>query len=115
MYPIKDYVDTSQYIFIGKVVEIFDTTINYTNLSGYKAEIVILRKIKSANIIEDTITISSNYSDCAMHYLKGKKYLLFCYKSGNKFFVYDCSYSGKLNKSKKYLRQILLELKKDES
>jgi hypothetical protein len=116
MYPVRCYVDTSQYIIIGKVVQNLDTLNTFPlNVNiGYKAKVLLINILKSKDDIKvrDTIEFSSDFNDCSLKFTKGETYLLFAHKVGDKFYVYHCSYSDNLKMAKKYLRQVRKELKK---
>lgn len=113
MYPIEYYVDTSQYIFTGEVIQNLDTDqFTYPKINaGYEAKILVQHIFESKSIIKnDTVYFSSDSSDCSLRFIKGEKYLFFAHKIGNNFYIYRCSYSDKLNVSKKNIRKIKREL-----
>lgn len=107
IYPVKSYYDTTQYVFVGKVINsIKNDTIN-------KAELEILYYLKGNKRESRVYTIISSADDCGFQFEVNKKYLLFTYFKNEVFILPSCTLSDKKNKSRKIIREIK-HLKKKE-
>ena len=118
MQPVEKYIDTSQFILIVKSEVILDTFqypyIEPDSKTGFTSRVKVIEILKNDGSISDKeIYFGSDYSDCAMKFRVGEKYLLFAYKNGDKYYVYHCSYCDRYNKSIHNLKKIRKYLKRN--
>jgi hypothetical protein len=100
IYPVKSYYDTTQYVFVGKVINsIRNDTIN-------KAEIEISYYLKGNKVESRVYTIISSVDNCGFQFEVNRKYLLFAYFKNEVFILPPCTLSDKKNKSRKIIREI---------
>lgn len=111
MHPIEKYIDTSEYIITAKVEKLIYSDGNKLN-EAHKAILLITRIYKGAIKKSELIEFDSDNSNCPFKFQLNKEYLLFCCKAGEKFYVYQCSYSDEVKharkkneKIKRFLRQ----------
>jgi hypothetical protein len=104
MYPIENYVDTSEYVIIAHAVKVEQREGAHYN--GINATLKVTKIYKGGLKKDEIIEFAGAESDCSFRFEENKNYLLFCFRSNNKFCVYDCSYSDEVGVSIKNIRKI---------
>lgn len=98
MYPAVHNAKTSEYVLVVTAGKIYETSESY--LSGMKADVEVHEVLKGEITAGKTILFDSkDSSDCSFKFETGKKYLLFAYRSGEWFFVYNCYQSAEWSAS----------------
>lgn len=107
LHHISKYVDTSEYILKVKTISLIKSQRNFINeRESYKAKVDILKSYKGKLVKGDAIEFNSLESNCSFIFKKNKRYLLFCYRVQNCFYVYDCSYSDEIKFFSKRIRWV---------
>ncbi len=119
MYNVEFYLNKVEFIFTGKIVEILDSSEslvyydkNHNKIAGFKARVLVLKKIKSGQIISDTLEFTSQGSSCDPKYKLGESYLFFAEKNfGQTYQMRHCTPWGTLRKSKKNITKLQKAIK----
>ncbi|MFA5432540.1 MAG: hypothetical protein WC319_06660 [Candidatus Paceibacterota bacterium] len=111
VYPVESYINKVDYIFTGKVIELLgdlDSTqyidipenrIFFKNKS-YIVRVVIIERLKTGQLKNDTLEFDSDYTNCDPVYELGKSYLFFAEKAkDNKFKMAHCTPWGEIKES----------------
>ncbi|RAJ88237.1 hypothetical protein CLV59_1011005 [Chitinophaga dinghuensis] len=111
MAPVTAYVPKSDYILVVKARDIQSTgdpeIDNY--YPGVNAQIEVVGVIKGKSAPGDLLEFAPHsVSNCSLKFKKDHTYLVFAYKDGDNFAVYDCSWSGDI--TDKRVRKDIKEL-----
>ncbi len=115
--PVTAYVPKSDYILVVKARDIHkdgDAEINQY-YPGIKAQVEVVSVIKGGISAGKKLEFAPHeVSNCSFQFLNDHTYLIFAYKDGDHFSVYNCSWSGDITdkrvrndikKLKKYMRR----------
>lgn len=98
LYPVECYVDTSEFIFLGKAVSYLKGDSSLTKMT--------VKKDFKKNIEGPAIVFKSLDSNCSLKPEIGECYLIFGFAKKNLFYNYSCSFTGEVKYSKGVIRKI---------
>ena len=109
--PISSQIKASKYVVTGRVIFLLDTDkekqnyLSSTN-KAYRITLKITKAYKGNLQKNQTIEISSEFTNCDILFIKKERYLLFLCLIDNKYFVNQCSSSDIKKKALKSIREI---------
>lgn len=112
MTSIKSQFKETDFIVTGQVIALLDDDkekaeyLEVNSKQSYKVKLKIKDSFKGGLSKEQIIEIGSNFTNCDIHFIKDKTYLLFLSKDRDKYYLRPCSYSDLVKHSKKYIRKI---------
>ncbi|WP_149695366.1 hypothetical protein [Chitinophaga sp. CF418] len=103
-------VKKSEDVIIAKVIE---TVVDSSQLYPENKEVVleVTRVFKGKIKVKERFTFITD-GNCDPRFIKNEEYLLFCFRQGESYHTYHCSYSDKSSTSSAVIKKIEKELRR---